>query len=362
MFTIVHLIPTGVGASIGGFAGDGGPVTRLLAGAADRLITHPNAVNGAQLLALPANASYVEGAALDAWLAGRLALRPMASQRVGILVDRALLDMPKGTQEAMQHALDAVRAVHGVPLIGWQLTPRPLGARTRLSPLGLSTGEIDDPAALLEGARELQAAGATAIAILANLGPLDPALSQAYDEGNGVDPIGGLEAILSHLIVQELGLPAAHAPLWPYQTETPQPVDPRAAAEHLGHTFIPCILLGLSRHPALVPPRAARPDDWQADSVSAVVVPAGCLGGPGALAAMSRGIPLIVVHENQTRVQVTAAALELETGARVFEVANYLEAVGLLTAWREGIDPQALRRPLAGVPMLSSHQKAPEQT
>lgn len=361
MFTVVHLIPTGVGAAIGGFAGDGGPVTRLLAGVADRLITHPNAVNGAQLLALPDNACYVEGAALDAWLAGRLALRPVHSQRIGILVDRALLDMPPGTQAALQHALDAVRAVHGVPLIGWQLTPRPLGARTRLSPLGLSTGEVADPEALLVGARELQAAGATAIAVLADLGPLDPALEQAYDQGNGVDPIGGLEAILSHVIVQELGLPAAHAPLWPYQAEIPQQVDPRAAAEHLGHTFIPCILLGLARHPSLVPLHAQRSGDWLSDEVNAVLLPAGCLGGPGALAAVSRGIPLVVVQENHTRVQVTAAALGLAPEAQVFEVANYLEAAGLLTAWRTGLDPCALRRPLGAVPMLSSAQRSQEQ-
>jgi hypothetical protein len=354
VFTVVHLIPTGVGAAIGGFAGDAGPVTRLLAGVADRLMTHPNAVNGAHLLALPENALYVEGAALDAYMAGRLALRAANRQRIGILVDRALLSMPAGTQEALQHAMDAVRAVHGVPLLGWQLTPRPLGARTHLTPAGLSSGEVADPAALLEGARALQAAGATAIAILADLGPLEPTLEHAYDQGQGVDPIGGLEAVLSHLIVQELGLPAAHAPLWPYAPEIPQKVDPRAAAEHLGHTFLPCILLGLARHPQLVPLHATRPGDQTADTIDALVVPQGCLGGPGALAALSRGIPIIVVQENQTRVQVHAADLKLDPGAQVFEVANYLEAAGLLTAWKLGLDPSSLRRPLSGVTMLSS--------
>jgi hypothetical protein len=354
VFTVVHIIPTGVGANIGGFAGDGGPVTRLLAGVVDRLITHPNAVNGAQFLALPSNATYVEGAALDTWLSGRLALRPKTGQKIGILVDRALLTMPRGTAEALQHAMDGVRAVYGVPIIGWQLTPRPIGARTNLSAAGLSSGEVNDPASLLEGARDLQQAGASAIALLADLGPLDADLAEAYDGGGGVDPIGGLEAILSHLIIQELGIPAAHAPLWPYNAETPYAVDPRAAAEHLGHTFLPCILQGLSQHPDLIPAQAATVHDWTSDTVDALVIPSGCLGGPGTLAALARKIPTIIVRENTTQIGLTPADLGLENCTYIFEVENYLEAAGLLSAFRLGLDPHALRRPLTGVAMLSS--------
>ena len=54
-FNAVMIIPTGVGAEIGGHAGDAGPVARLLAGACDTLITHPNVIN-ASALTNPRNA------------------------------------------------------------------------------------------------------------------------------------------------------------------------------------------------------------------------------------------------------------------------------------------------------------------
>jgi hypothetical protein len=346
VFTVVHLIPTGVGAAIGGFAGDGGPASALLGAVCDRLVTHPNAVNGAQLLGLPPNGLYVEGSALDAWLAGRLALRPVRGRRVGVLVDRAVERHPEGTLEALHHAVDAVRTVHGVPIAGWALTPRPVGAHLLAGAHGHSTGRVADPEALLEGARSLLAAGAEAIAIVADLGPLDPAAEAAYDQGSGVDPIGGIEAILSHLVVSALGVPAAHAPLWPFEPATPRSVDPRAAAEHLGHTFLPCVLLGLWRHPSLVQAQAYRPGDLAPGEADAVVVPRGCLGGPGVLAARDRGVPVVVVRENATAVPLEPEGLGWQPGPKLVEVANYWEAAGLLAAWRAGLEPWSARRPL----------------
>jgi hypothetical protein len=44
-FNAVLLVPTGIGAEIGGHAGDATPVARLLATVCDTLITHPNVVN-----------------------------------------------------------------------------------------------------------------------------------------------------------------------------------------------------------------------------------------------------------------------------------------------------------------------------
>ena len=43
------VIPTGVGCTVGGYAGDGLPAARLLAAASGCLITHPNVMNGAAL-------------------------------------------------------------------------------------------------------------------------------------------------------------------------------------------------------------------------------------------------------------------------------------------------------------------------
>ncbi|MEW6498624.1 MAG: DUF3326 domain-containing protein, partial [Cyanobacteriota bacterium] len=41
-YTVVLIVPTGVGASIGGYAGDALPVARAIAQISDILITHPN--------------------------------------------------------------------------------------------------------------------------------------------------------------------------------------------------------------------------------------------------------------------------------------------------------------------------------
>lgn len=349
MFDVVHLIPTGVGAAIGGFAGDATPVAHLLAGVCDRLITHPNALNAANFFDCPANAEYVEGAALDAWLAGRWVLRPTRGQRVGLLLDAAIANAPAGTLESLLNAANAVRAVHGVPLVGYRFTPRPLGCALHTLPSGASAGRVADVAALLEGARALLSDGATAIALLADLGAPSDAEEQAYQRGEGVDPIGGLEAILSHAVVLELGVPAAHAPILPFEAAPPPVVDPRAAAEYLGHTYLPCILRGLARHPGLVAPAAARAGDLVGPP-AAVVVPAGCLGGPGVLAAHARGVPVLAVRENRTVLQLTAEALGL---SGVIPVDNYLEAAGVLACMRAGIDWRTCRRPLSGLAALA---------
>lgn len=41
-YTSVMIVPTGVGASIGGYAGDALPVARALSSVVDCLISHPN--------------------------------------------------------------------------------------------------------------------------------------------------------------------------------------------------------------------------------------------------------------------------------------------------------------------------------
>ena len=41
-YTAILIIPTGVGAAIGGYAGDALPVAKAMAEVCDVLITHPN--------------------------------------------------------------------------------------------------------------------------------------------------------------------------------------------------------------------------------------------------------------------------------------------------------------------------------
>ncbi|XTZ09607.1 MAG: DUF3326 domain-containing protein, partial [cyanobacterium endosymbiont of Rhopalodia yunnanensis] len=59
-YTVVLIVPTGIGAAIGGYAGDALPVARAISQVCDRLITHPNVLNGAQLYWNLPNTFYVE--------------------------------------------------------------------------------------------------------------------------------------------------------------------------------------------------------------------------------------------------------------------------------------------------------------
>ena len=80
-----------------------------------------------------------------------------------------------------------------------------------------------------------------------------------------------------------------------------------------------------------------------AAQLGAVVAPAGALGGAAVLACAERGIPLISVA-NPCLLEVTAEAL----GLAAIPASSYAEAAGMVLALREGIDPAALTRQLAG--------------
>ena len=338
------VIPTGIGCQQGGYAGDGLPAARLLAAASGCLITHPNVMNAASLYWSDRRIHYVEGWALDRFAAGELALAPRASQRVGVLLDCGI-----EPELVLRHrqVIDACRASLGLP-IGPVLTSElPLGVSLQKGASGSSWGTIARPDVLLRAGEQLVAAGATAIAVVARF-PEDPeseALA-AYRAGSGVDALAGAEAVISHLLVRHLGIPCAHAPaLLPLPLDPA--LDPRAAAEELGHTFLPCVLVGLSRAPDLLPlvdsaTRGMAPL-LHAAQLGAVVAPAGALGGAAVLACAERGIPLISVA-NPCLLEVTAEAL----GLAAIPASSYAEAAGLLVALREGIDPAALNRPLAG--------------
>jgi hypothetical protein len=332
------VLPTGIGCEVGGYAGDAVPAARLLAAASGCLVTHPNVMNGASLYWSDGRIHYVEGSSLDRFAAGELALEPVRRQRIGLLLDAGIEE-----ELRLRHlqVADGCRASLGLTVGPVVTTRAPLGVSLSQGQSGASWGCLERPDLLLEAGERLRDAGATAIAVVARF-PDDPdseALT-AYRQGGGVDALAGAEAVISHLLSRHLNLPCAHAPaLSPLELD-PQ-LDPRAAGEELGYTFLPCVLLGLSRAPSLQPLDRASPSAIRPDQIGAVVAPAGALGGAAVLACAERGVPVIAV-ENPCVLQVTAEALGLEA----IVVSSYSEAAGVVLALREGLDPDALRRPL----------------
>jgi len=96
----VLIIPTGVGAEIGGHAGDANPVAKLLAACCDTLITHPNVLNASDINEMEDNVLYVEGSMLDRFLEGRINLKPSARNRVLIVANPPISDETVNAVEA----------------------------------------------------------------------------------------------------------------------------------------------------------------------------------------------------------------------------------------------------------------------
>ena len=123
-YTALMVIPTGIGASIGGFAGDALPIARTLAVAVDRLIAHPNILNGAALFWPITNALYVEGYGLDKVCRGEWGLQPVRQNRVAVVYDAAI-----GPELKLRHhqVVQAAKATLGLDIVAEVVTERPLG-------------------------------------------------------------------------------------------------------------------------------------------------------------------------------------------------------------------------------------------
>jgi hypothetical protein len=334
-YTAVLIIPTGIGAAIGGYAGDALPVARILAQVCDRLITHPNVMNGASLYWNIPNAFYVEGYALDQFAAGAWGLRPVHSNRVGLLLDQGI--EPELMLRHLQVA-DAARATLGLNITNHVITDAPLNVELRTTASGASWGTIGNPDSLLRAAEKLiQQEKAQAIAVVTRFPDnIDEEALQKYRHGQGVDPIAGAEAVISHLLVRTFAIPCAHAPAF-----MPDPADPnlspRSAAEELGYTFLPCVLVGLSQAPQFIVNRTVAhplPTDIWAEQIDAAIVPASACGSSALLSLSQTQCQIITVAENKTLIQVPAPAL----GIPAIQVNSYLEAVGVLVAHKAGIN------------------------
>ncbi|MFJ9854842.1 DUF3326 domain-containing protein [Streptomyces sp. NPDC101150] len=341
--TVVSLIPTGIGCSVGGYAGDAAPITALLAQAADLVVTNPNALNASNFIRTGERVLYTEGSCIDSFARGAISLHRSRGNRIGLIIEGA-------APEAVEHVwnvTNAVRAVHGVDIVDCVVTERPIGTRCVRNESGAYAGRIDAPEVLLDAARGLIDRGANALAVTTNVQGLTSRDYAAHFTGRHANPVGGAEAVLSHLLVRTLGVPAAHAPMMNFKNLKldHSVVDARSAGEIVSVSGLACILIGLANAPQISPvSRGSRlAEEVGFGDVVAVVSPADALGGVPVLEALRQRIPVIAVQGNSTLLDVTAAALGLPG---VVEVANYAEAAGMILALRCGISPESITRPL----------------
>jgi len=336
----ILVIPTGIGCEIGGFAGDALPVAKLLASASGCLITHPNVMNGGMLSEKDERIFYVEGYSLDRFARAEIGLKKVNQQKIGIIFDNNIEN-----EILLRHiqVADACIATLGIDIASYVITEEPVGIVISDELSALSSGYVRNPKTLIKAGKKLINQGITAIAIVTRFpDEIDFENVNLYREGKGIDVISGVEAVISHLISKYLKVPCAHAPaLAPINLKIN--LDPRAAAEEIGYTFLPSVLIGLSTAPDLID----LPDFNNSITVSpyeieSIVVPSGALGGEAVLAFMERDLNIIAV-KNEGVLNVSSKWFDYN---KLFKVDNYLEAAGLLTSFREGINYNSIKRPL----------------
>ena len=357
------IIPTGIGCDVGGYAGDAIPAARLLASASECLITHPNVMNGGSLYWPDPCIQYVEGYSLNLFAAGEVLLKPVRQQKVGLLLDAGL---ESDLRKRHLQVADGCVASLGLDIGPVITTDKAIRINLKKGLSGSSWGVVEELDALLRGAEKLKEAGATAIAVITRFpDDGDELETKLYRQGNGVDNIAGVEAVISHFLVKHLLIPCAHAPgLAPLPID--YDLDPRTSGEEIGYTFLQSVLVGLSRAPDLICKSALnikeksilQPTTLLTNRhLSAVVVPQGALGGEAVLSCIEQLIPLIIVS-NQGVLNVSSRKMRLDclTSDRyknILYADNYIEAAGMITALRHGINIQSLRRPIDGVQELN---------
>lgn len=350
-FNIALLVPTGIGAEIGGHAGDAGPVARLLAACCDTLITHPNVVNASDINEIPENGLYVEGSVLCRLLMGTVGLERVRSNRVLVVID---VHGDELFTNAAINSVNAARASCGLrcPEI-IQLAP-PVKLWARYTTAGAATGRVegfDGLSAILDKYHGQY--DAVALSSVIDV-PHEYHTEYFQREGKMVNPWGGVEAMLTHAVSSLHDVPSAHSPMFESREIAdmdPGIVDPRMAAEAVSETFLQCILKGLQRSPRIVTERGAmqRPSVITADDVSCLVIPDGCLGLP-TLAALEQGIPVIAVRENRNLMRNDLTTLPW-AAEQLHVVENYWEAAGVIAAIKAGVAPESVRRPMRRVPV-----------
>lgn len=314
------IVPTGIGASIGGYAGDASTYARLFAKYSD-LIVNPNVVNAGCFSGITPNMYYTEGYSLDEFFKGNINLIPSSNNKIGIIYDKAI---PKDVLNVHINTQNAVKVIYGVNISEYEITDSEVGVEFFITESGISTGNVRNIKTIGRACEKLLEKGCEAIAIVCLFeDPEDDNLD--YANGSGVDPVGGVEAILSHYISKEFNVPCAHSPAFTDYSITSDIVNPKASAEYITPTFLPCILLGLSQAPKLTKDTNI---GINASNVDFLVVPYNSLGGIPVFKAVQNNIKVYAIKENSTELSVTKE--KLFSNSSIIEIQSYEECLKLI--------------------------------
>ncbi|MCJ7600473.1 MAG: DUF3326 domain-containing protein [Desulfobulbaceae bacterium] len=352
-FNAVLLVPTGIGAEVGGHSGDGGPLARLLAASCDTLITHPNVVNAADINELPDNSLFVEGSVISRLLMGTAGLQKVRSNRVLLVLDK---HEDKFIHECAINSASAARAALGLdcPLV--VMMDDKMLMHALYSTSGRAVGRIEYLERLCEVLQDHRHQY-DAVALSTLIKVPETFHADYFKKEDMVNPWGGVEAMLTHAISSIFDVPSAHSPMMTSKEIMDLDVgivDPRKSAEAVSTTYLHCILKGLHKSPRIIPNPSLQGSHGllTATDISCLVIPDGCVGLP-TLAAIEQGIPVIAVRENKNRMKNSLEDLPFAPG-QLHMVENYWEASGVMNALKAGVAPASVRRPLAQTTVIDA--------
>ena len=312
---IAFVVPTGIGASVGGFAGDASQVARTFAKDFN-VIVNPNVVNAACFSGITDNMLYVEGWTLSQFIKGNLRLLPSSNNKVGVIFDKGI---SQGILNVHINTINAVKTVYGIDIMGYEITEEPCKVEFYNTISGISSGSVLNNETLLKAGKRLVEKGAKTIAVVCKF---EEPPEDNYQNGEGVDIVGGVEAVISHYLTRELKVPVAHSPAFEDITISKEIVDPKTAAEYITPTFLPCILIGLSNAPLISYEKGEH--YIGVESLKALIMPYNALGSSIVLDALVKNIKVYAVKENTSVLNITKAHIGRDD---IIEVDTYIECL-----------------------------------
>ena len=297
-------IPTGIGADIGGYAGDFGYLAREFSKEFYTII-NPNAVNGGILSAINYDMGYMEGYLFDEFFKGNISIspkKPYETNKIGVIFDSAIRE---NILNVHLNTLSALKMVQGVETTAIEYTKKPVGVNIKIEN-GISSGEVEHPQTIIESAYNLIKKGVQAIALVCHFG--EDSEDDNYSNAQGIDPIGGIEAVLSHLITKEFMIPCAHAPAFCDIDISEKKEHPKVSSEMISSTYLPCVMQGLSIAPDIYKNNKGKIKN---KDVEYLIVPYDAMGSAAVLSSYLNDIKIIAV-KNKTQLEVTPEKLHIK--------------------------------------------------
>ena len=313
------IVPTGVGASIGGYAGDASAYAREFS-KYSKLIVNPNVVNAGCFSGITPSMLYTEGYTLDSFFKSDINLLPSDKNKIGIVYDKSI---PQDVLNVHINTQNAVQTVYGVNIHAYAITEEEVGVEFYVTNDGISMGTVKNISTLEKTCADLIDKGCEAIAIVCLF--KDDNNNQEYANGIGVDPVGGVEAIISHDISKKFKIPCAHSPAFIDYQIYPDLINPKSASEYITPTFLPCILLGLSHAPKITTDLNIGINVRHLDYL---VMPHNSLGSTPVYEAIKHNITTLAVLENKTELDVTKENLFANSDIQI--VKSYKDALKLI--------------------------------